>query len=159
MKAGIAGAGILGRLLAFGLQKKGWDVTLIDQGSETSCSMAAAGLLTPVAELEKNDLIIYQLGVDAIESHWPAILSELEEPIYFQQNGSLVLSHPRDHIELARFKHIIAEKLPDKIVCEQLQGEEIVELEPSITQFTKAYYFPKKLILMLKQHSKPWEIN
>lgn len=142
MKVGIAGAGILGRLFALALHKIGWDVTLFDQGGEKSCSRAAAGLLTPLAELEKNDFIIYKLGIEAIQTHWPAIFSELEEDIYFQKNGSLILSHPRDQADLLRFALSIKKKLPDAASIQALDRAQISELEPAITTFNMGYYFP-----------------
>ena len=48
MRAGIAGAGITGQLLALALSDAGWQVSIFDQGRENSCSMAAAGLLVPL---------------------------------------------------------------------------------------------------------------
>jgi glycine oxidase len=113
VKAGIVGAGIMGRLLAFSLDNAGWQVSLFDKDDESgneSCSMVAAGLLTPVAELDKSDPIIFNLGHDALTTHWPKIINTLSDPIYFQQQGSLLLAHPRDHAELSRFIKIIASK-------------------------------------------------
>ena len=83
--AGIAGGGILGQLLAFALINTGWDVTLFDFKKKRNCSETAAGLLSPVAELNKNDLCIFKLGLEAINEHWPKILSDLNEKIYLQK--------------------------------------------------------------------------
>lgn len=48
MRAGIVGAGIMGRLLAFALHNAGWQVSLFDRSNENmNCSTSAAGLLTP----------------------------------------------------------------------------------------------------------------
>ena len=74
MKAGIAGAGIMGQLMAWSLIQEGWEVTVFNRAHESNCSMAAAGLLSPIAELDKNDLQIHQLGCDALTTHWPVIL-------------------------------------------------------------------------------------
>ncbi|OGT56680.1 MAG: hypothetical protein A3F43_05085 [Gammaproteobacteria bacterium RIFCSPHIGHO2_12_FULL_42_10] len=111
MKVGIAGAGIMGRLLAFALQKAGWDVTLFDVANQSSVSFVAAGLLTPLVELEKNDLIIYQLGSVALKEHWPCLLQALDSDIFFKHDGSIVLAHPRDSAELTRLMCLIADKL------------------------------------------------
>jgi glycine oxidase len=80
MKAGVAGAGILGRLLSLALYRAGWDVTLFDKthNGHASCSMTAAGLLAPVSELNKTEYVIHQLGCDAIDIFWPAILKNQE---------------------------------------------------------------------------------
>lgn len=141
MRAGIAGAGIIGRLLAHALQKVGWHVTLFDHNSERSCSTVAAGLLTQFSELEKNDQIIYQLGNDAIFSHWPRVLADIGEEIYFRQNGSLVVSHSRDHAELRRFCSILSNKLPQNESMQLLNREKIVELEPELAAFDHGFYF------------------
>lgn len=83
MKAGIAGAGIMGRLIAFALVNAGWQVSLFDNSEQSSCSMAAAGLLTPTSELDKSDLVIYQLGNDALEKYWKEILKNCLLKFFF----------------------------------------------------------------------------
>ena len=99
----------MGRLLAFALHHAGWQVTLFDQDENTmNCSSAAAGLLTPTSELDKSDLLIFHLGQEAINIHWPRILQQLPESIYFHQKGSLVLSHPNDRAEWTHFSKRIS---------------------------------------------------
>lgn len=141
MRAGIAGGGIMGQLLAFSLINAGWDVTLFDQGVTSNCSMAAAGLLTPIAELGKSDLIIFQLGEEALKVYWPTILNKLQKKVYFRQSGSLILSHPRDHSELKDFIHIIASKLRNDNFYQKLNHDEICQLEPEASKFNDGYYF------------------
>jgi len=142
MKAGIAGAGIMGKMLAFMLLNAGWEVVLFDQDKQRNCSMAAAGLLTPVAELEKNDLIIFQLGMESIKQHWHEVIAQLSNPVYFKQTGSLVLSHPREKVELARFVQIISSKLNNDAYYKKLNRYEVQKLEPEVSKFQEGYYFP-----------------
>jgi len=141
MRAGIAGGGVMGQLLAFSLMNEGWEVSLFDQGKANNCSMAAAGLLTPVAELEKNDFIIFQLGDEALKVHWPAILNQLPKTIYFQQSGSLVVSHPRDYAELTKCIQLISSKLSNPVLYPKLNQNEIYQLEPEAIKFHNGYYF------------------
>lgn len=144
MKAGIAGAGIMGQLLAYTLMKKGWEVSLFDQGDESvkeNCSMTAAGMLAPIAELEKSDFIIFQLGMEAIKQHWPDILEQLEQKIEFHRKGSLALAHPSDQADLLRWIDIINTKLVDKYQCKKLNRDEIHSLEPELTKFNEGYFF------------------
>lgn len=144
MKAGIAGAGIMGRLLAFTLLREGWDVTLFDKDgfdNASSCSMTAAGLLTPVSELDKADMMIYQLGSEAITLHWPAVIKQLPEEIYFKKLGSLILSHPKDYAELENFKKTLTQKTHGTLLTE---FENIQLLEPELTKFQKGYYIPEE---------------
>jgi glycine oxidase len=140
MRAGIVGGGILGRLIAFVLQQRHWEVTLFDHNKDT-CSLAAAGLLTPISELEKSDITIFQLGIDALKEHWPALLAQLAEPIYFRHKGSLVVAHLQDETELTHAMHLIAHKLNSTQFFDCLTPGKITALEPDLTLNCKAYYF------------------
>jgi glycine oxidase len=142
MKAGIAGAGILGQLLAFALINAGWEVTLFDLTKRRNCSEVAAGLLTPVAELDKNELSIFKLGLEALQQHWPKILAHFNEKIYFQKKGSLVLAHPKDYADLARNIKIISSKLDNDDYYKYVGQQEISALEPHLGKFQQGYYFP-----------------
>src|SRR5688572_19195945 len=93
-KIGIAGAGLIGRLLAFALIQEGCEVSLFDQDSiegKLSCGMTAAGMLTPFAELDSIEPSITQMGIQSL-AKWPKILKQLKQPVYFQQAGSLMLA-------------------------------------------------------------------
>ncbi len=148
MKAGIAGGGILGQLLAFALINTGWDVTLFDFRNDfrkkKTCSETAAGLLSPIAELNKNDLSIFKLGLEAIEQHWRQVLAHFDEKIYFQRKGSLLVSYKKDDAELTHYIQLISEKLGNSQNehYQFLSQDEIKKLEPQITRFQQGYYFP-----------------
>jgi glycine oxidase len=165
MKAGIVGAGIMGKLLALALQDNGWDVTLFDKNDgRTSCSMAAAGLLTPVAELEKSDPIIFKLGYESLHFLWEKIIAKLNTSIYFKKMGSLLIAHPQDKLELDQFYHVISHKTSvDQ--CYKIDAKKIIELEPSLTRFSDAYFLPlegqidNQNFLQAIQHYLLTEIN
>ena len=142
MKAGIAGAGILGQLLAFALLKAGWEVTLFDFKKRRNCSEVAAGLLTPITELDKNGLTIFKLGMEALNWHWPKIIAHLDKKIYFQKLGSLMLAHIKDHTGLTHHIQMIAGKLESNQYYKHVNQQEINALEPQVTQFQQGYYFP-----------------
>lgn len=147
MRAGVVGAGIMGRLLAFELLQTNWSVTLFDENApedHANCSMAAAGLLTPVTELEKNDALIFHLGMPALTQHWPRILKQLTKPVYFQTHGSLVVAHPRDQSELVRFMRQIQRKLPDFAAADYGQMTAVATLEPELAKFPTGYYCPRE---------------
>ncbi|HIC7359132.1 TPA: FAD-dependent oxidoreductase [Legionella pneumophila] len=161
MRAGIAGSGIMGRLLAFALHNAGWQVSLFDHSNEsTNCSTAAAGLLTPFSELDKSILLISNLGQESIKNYWPRILEGLPEVVYFQQLGSLVLYHPCDHAEWIHFSRRILNQLnQNDSVFQKLSHEDLIALEPELTKFETAYYFPNEahidcqtLMLSLKKY-------
>lgn len=144
MKAGIVGSGIMGKLLALSLQDNGWDVTLFDkQDGMMNCSMAAAGLLTPVAELEKSDPIIFKLGYESLHLLWEKIIAKLNTSIYFKKMGSLLIAHPQDKHELDQFYHLMSHKISfDQ--CLKIHSKKITELEPALTKFSDAYFLPSE---------------
>ncbi|HAT1977707.1 TPA: FAD-dependent oxidoreductase [Legionella pneumophila] len=161
MRAGIVGSGIMGRLLAFALHNAGWQVSLFDRSSESmSCSTAAAGLLTPFSELDKSILLISTLGQESIKNYWPRIIEDLPEAVYFQQSGSLVLCHPGDQAEWIHFsRRILSQLNPSNSVFQKLSHENLIALEPELTKFETAYYFPNEahidcqtLMLSLKNY-------
>lgn len=146
MRAGIVGAGIMGQLLALELINSGWDVTLFDPNSTNNCSMVAAGLLTPISELEKSDLVIFQLGIKAISQYWPEILAILPTRVFFRQMGSLVISHPHEHADLKRLIQIISSKLTtsNPNFYHEVSQEKILKLENDLDKFSHGYYFPQE---------------
>lgn len=143
MKAGIAGAGVMGQLMALMLVNDGWDVTLFDHHADGNCSHAAAGLLTPAAELDKCERSIFGLGVDSLTGHWPAIIRQLHAPVYFKSDGSIIVSHQRDHGELRRVAAIIASKVSDDHDIQQLDHASLNMLEPELSRFASGYYLPQ----------------
>lgn len=153
--AGIVGAGIMGRLLAFYLSNAGWCITMFDQNAHDkenlSCSQVAAGLLTPISELDKSDELIFHLGQAALKVHWPHILKQFSEIIYFRQTGSIALAHSTDYAELTNFITRILRRSLNEDKCtennqyfEKLTQSQIQQLEPELTKFQLGYYFAKE---------------
>ena len=101
LSLGIVGAGIMGKMAGLFALRKGHKVSYFDnnplsleayKGSKMSCSLVAAGMLSPFCELEKADLIISRLGRDSLVL-WDEIFKYLGESFYFQRKGGLVVSH------------------------------------------------------------------
>lgn len=143
MQAGIVGLGIMGRLLALALHKAGWQVTFFDQSNgETNCSFAAAGLLAPFSELDRANLLISRLGQESIQINWPRIIEQLAETIYFERSGTVVLCHPQDQAEWELFSQRIANQFMQNRPYHPLTPKDLRQLEPALSKFEKAYYFP-----------------
>lgn len=141
-KIAIVGAGIIGRLLAFGLIRKGYQVTIFDANNllgKSSCSYAAAGMLSPIAELESGDPFIYELGKTSLEL-WDSILLELNAPVYFKKNGSLMISHAQDVAELNHFKTKVNFQSDNEINLKFLSPKEMSELEPDLHWKSQGLY-------------------
>jgi glycine oxidase len=141
MKAGIAGAGIMGQLLALFLIREGWDVTLFEQNMHTSdnCSHAAAGLLAPFSELDKSEAIISELGQEGLRQLWPSLLKNLDRPEYFKLAGTIVVHHPQDSSEWQYFSKQIDSKVSNSYQI--LDQKTLNQLEPGLKKFEKAYFF------------------
>lgn len=140
--AGIVGAGVLGHVLALTLQKRGWKVHLFDQNPKQwpSCSYISAGMLSPFCERETAEKLISELGQTSLEI-WPMILRDLDPPVFFQQNGSLVVAHTKDAEELNRLKRKFVSA--NTGVLEVVDQNRINELEPELSsRFLKGLYFP-----------------
>lgn len=114
MKIGIAGAGLLGRLLAWQLSRDGHEVHAFDPAPHAQARGAAgwtaAGMLSPVAELECADAGVFRLGLRTMEL-WPGILAALELPVECRFDGSLLLAHRGDEGAARRTVDLLASKM------------------------------------------------
>lgn len=116
---GIAGAGLAGRTLAWRLARAGCRVSLFDsrpRGALDTASMTAAAMLSPLAELAVSDDVVFALGQRSMEL-WPQWVAELAEhgqaPVYYRQEGTLVVAHAPDRSSLEHFTRLLQHKLPN----------------------------------------------
>ncbi|MBT9477499.1 glycine oxidase ThiO [Polaromonas sp.] len=116
---GIAGAGLAGRTLAWRLLRAGCRVSLFDSRSRDAldtASMTAAAMLSPLAELAVSDDAVFALGQRSMQL-WPRWMDELAEgggaPVYFRQQGTLVVAHAPDQTSLEHFTRLLHHKLPE----------------------------------------------
>ncbi len=140
MRAGIAGAGLLGRLLAWRLIQKGWEVTLFDKNDPSgqgSAAYAAGGMLSLIAEQETAEPLIYRLGQKSLH-YWKRWLPELHQNVFFQENGSILLAHTKDLAELDRTANRLRRRVGFAKV-NLLNQKSIQELEPEL-HFQQAYF-------------------
>lgn len=113
IKIGIAGSGLCGRLTALSCLARGWKVSLFDSDSHlghNSCGWVGAGMLAPYTELEASEPLLCKLGLAALKL-WPLLLKQLDAPVSFSQNGTLILNHPQDKGERDRLLGLIENKL------------------------------------------------
>lgn len=145
MKVGIAGAGLLGRLVALDLIDRGIEVVLVDgdtYNGKDSCGYAGAGMLAPFSELGSAEPLIHQMGVDSLPI-WKDISRSFETPIFFQDEGSLIVAHPSDRNELDALHGRIMRRLPSPIGVEWVDRAGIQQLEPQLdSRFNRAIYLP-----------------
>ena len=146
MNIAIAGVGLVGRVLALNLLKKGHSLTLFDSDSaygEESAGVTAAGMLALFAELESAETLIFDIGKRSIEL-WPSLLEQIDMLEAYQQKGSIITAHPQDTKELTHFIDTLKAKVKEASAIEVLDNRRIVELEPDLAQHTKAFYIPQE---------------
>jgi glycine oxidase len=128
MYIGIAGAGLLGRLLAVQLSHAGHTVQVFDPASgpgprETSGTQAAAwtaaGMLSPVAELDRANEAVFHLGL-----------------------RSLLVAHRGDAGAAQRMVRLLQAKAGPDHQPQALSPQELAELEPSIHGPALAWVLP-----------------
>ena len=138
---GIAGAGLAGRTLAWRLLRAGCRVSLFDsrpRAALDTASMAAAAMLSPLAELAVSDEVVFALGQRSMQL-WPRWVAELEagsgESIYFRQKGSLVVAHAPDQTSLEHFTRLLHHKLPEtcRAQVHALDAASLAQHEPALS--------------------------
>jgi glycine oxidase len=146
---GIAGAGLLGRLLAFQLATAGHRVEVFDpadgpgpdEGTPRAAGWTAAGMLSPVAELECAGDEVFHLGLRSL-ALWPALLARLHAPVAFDVQGSLLLAHRGDEGAAQRTIDLLRHKAPTPHAPEALDLARLRELEPAVHGPAHAWLLP-----------------
>ncbi|RYY04392.1 MAG: glycine oxidase ThiO [Gammaproteobacteria bacterium] len=151
----IAGAGLLGRLLAWHLLHAGCKVSLFEAGSfqpdtpqtNRAAAFTAAGMIAPLSEAVVSDANVFRMGQYALEK-WPQWLAHLKttSPLFFQ-NGSLVVAHPQDISELDQFESELDFVIPECKTFQRVNRQQISELEPDISS-----HFQQGLFLAEEGH-------
>ncbi|AOE48802.1 glycine oxidase ThiO [Kangiella sediminilitoris] len=147
MKVAVVGAGIAGRFVAWRLVKSGYSVELFDKAEkdeESACSFAAAGILSPLAELEMAEADIFRYGLRSM-SLYQEWLPELTQPVFFRQIGSLVTAHGSDKIELDHFYRLIQRKVDqDDLQQNPVEKVQVSSIEPDLEHLGEGLYLPSE---------------
>ena len=100
----ILGAGLMGRLLALALAQRGHRVQVYEAAAADamgSAARAAAAMLAPLAESAVTEPNVVRMGLYSL-SRWPQLIEALHQPVFFQQNGTLIVWHRTDKSEADR---------------------------------------------------------
>jgi len=179
----VLGAGLMGRLLAASLVEVGHPVRIVEAAPaaavESSAAHFAAAMLAPLAESAIAEASVVAQGYYAL-SRWPSLLASLPQPVFFQQEGTLILWHRQDAGEARRFSSLLAavvERLPALPKPQPLDAQALAELEPSVAgRFVQGLYLPQEgqldnrqllaaLLAKLRQHEVevewgcPWDLE
>jgi len=144
MHIGIAGVGLVGRVLALNLLRQGHILTLFDEDTaygDNAAGMTAAGMLAVFAELETAESNIFKYGKSSI-ALWPALLEQIGIADAYQQEGSIITAHPQDYSELDHFIDTLKFKVEEASEIRLLDKRELIELEPDLEHHAKAFFIP-----------------
>jgi glycine oxidase len=149
-KYAIVGAGLMGRLLAVALAQRGAQVDLFDQGSSDASSAAAriaAAMLAPLAESAITEDSVVRMGIYSLP-RWKQLINELSTPVFFQQDGTLILWHRQDASEAERFSNHLEKNClhnPQLTIPQKLNSAELRNMEPSVAdRFMQGLYLPNE---------------
>ncbi len=139
MNIGIAGAGLIGRLLAWQCLRAGHSVSLFDRDTidgEGSAARVAAAMLAPYSEAAHCPREIFDWGVASM-ALWPRLIRQLHQDtginVQLEQNGSVVVAHIRDTGELDNLMQLLGTKLPEhQAQITLLDQPALASLEPSL---------------------------
>jgi glycine oxidase len=141
-RIGIAGAGLLGRLLAFELGCRGHEVHVhdpaADAGQRGAAGWTAAGMLSPVAELDTGDERVFGWGLQSLQ-RWPQILAALPDPVELRADGSLLVAHREDLGAARRLLDLIVRKAPAEHQPRVLAADALRGLEPALRPGLQAW--------------------
>jgi len=149
---GIAGAGLLGRLMAWQLSTRGFRVELFDKDTrdgKLSAGIAAAAMLAPYSELLNAEPVVFDMGRRAL-TIWPQWIEQLQAqsklPIAFQQRGSIVVAHAQDGGDFQRFvQRLRAQACVPQEQVEILSQAQLKQIEPSLaTRFQQAVHLKEE---------------
>jgi glycine oxidase len=144
LRIGIAGAGVLGRLLACTLSGLGHGVEVFDpasgpgvgpdprsQSASNAAGWTAAGMLSPVAELERAGSELFALGLRSC-ALWPGIVQGLGTPVTLDFQGSLLLAHRSDTGAAQRVVALLQARAGAQHQPQSLSPQQLSALEPSV---------------------------
>uniref|UniRef100_B1XUW2 D-amino-acid oxidase n=1 Tax=Polynucleobacter necessarius subsp. necessarius (strain STIR1) TaxID=452638 RepID=B1XUW2_POLNS len=147
-KYAIVGGGLMGRLLA--LAKKGMQVKLFEKGGPDGAYAAAriaAAMLAPLAESAITEDSVVRMGLYSLP-RWKTLISELNDSVYFQQDGTLILWHRQDTSDAMRFAAHLEKNCrsnPDLSPPQKLSNDALRDLEPAVAdRFNQGLYLPNE---------------
>ncbi len=148
MNITVLGAGLMGRLLVSSLARAGHQLTVYEAqeaSNRSAAAFAAAAMLAPLAESAVAEDRVVRMGQYAL-TRWPELIAALDAPVFFQQQGTLVLWHRQDSADAQRLGQLLAatgQRLPDLPRPQALDTTGLDQLEPGLgSRFNQGLYLP-----------------
>jgi len=128
MRITVRGAGIVGLSCADELIRRGHEVTVVDPAPGTGASHAAAGMLSPSAEVWWDETALLDLGLRALDL-WPGFADRLG--VVIRAAGTVLAA--RDHGDLQQVERQLTLLADRGRPVDLLDPREVATLEPAIT--------------------------
>ncbi len=149
LSIGIAGAGLLGRLLAWRLARAGHRVSVFDPApgprptfdGRQAAAYTAAGMLSPLAELDNSSAGVAALGWRSM-ALWRDTVAALRARPHFAERGSLLLAHRSDAGAAQRVLARLATAAPGTPQAQALSVAALSQLEPALQGAAQAWLLP-----------------
>ena len=149
-KYAIVGGGLMGRLLAVALARQGAQVELFDKGHSNASGATAriaAAMLAPLAESAITEDSVVRMGIHSLP-RWKELISQLSTPVFFQQDGTLILWHRQDTSDAERFTAHLERNCRNNSLLQlpqKLNNEAVRDLEPGVAdRFTQGLFLPNE---------------
>ncbi|MFB6271807.1 MAG: glycine oxidase ThiO [Salinibacter sp.] len=139
----IVGGGAIGLGIGFELVRRGASVTIFERDrAGRGTSYQAAGMLAPDAEIEFEELELYEFNRESLR-RWPDFADRVEaasgQSVDYRDEGTLIVADDRDSAEaLERLYDFQRER---GLNVEWLTGEEAREIEPFVAPRLSAAVF------------------
>jgi glycine oxidase len=149
----IIGSGLIGRLTAWRLLVAGHQVAILSkddrQGSD-SAGYVAASMVAPATEAISAEPMVKTVGLRSYFL-WPQWLKDLDEPVFYRDEGTLVVAHAGDEAEMARFQRRASHVLGESDF-QLLDSQALKQREPDLAdKFDRAMWFEQESCLDNRQ--------
>ena len=129
----VIGGGVIGLSIAWRAAVRGLDAVVVDPAPGAGASRAAAGMLTPVMELEPGEEELLQLGLDSA-GRYPSFVADLERdsglPAGYRACGTLAVALDSDDRAVLAELHALQSSLG--LPVRLLTARECRRLEPML---------------------------
>jgi glycine oxidase len=143
----VLGAGLMGRLLATTLAQQGHHVQVFEAAgpeADGAAARVAAAMLAPLAESAVTEPGVVRMGQYAL-TRWPQIIASLPSPVFFEQQGTLIVWHRQDATDASRLRGLLEKTqtlIPTLPALQPLDSAGIASADPAL-----AHRFHQGLLL------------
>ena len=135
----VLGAGLMGRLLATSLAQQGHRVQMFEAAgpeADGAAARVAAAMLAPLAESAVTEPGVVRMGQYAL-TRWPQIIASLPSPVFFEQQGTLIVWHRQDATDASRLRGLLEKTqalIPTLPTLQPLDSAGVAAADPALAQ-------------------------